>query len=864
MTAESADTVRNTKRRKGGALTLRDQEKHIDSLKKENFDVKLRVHFLEERLAKLAPDHIEAALKQNISLKIELYNRGLELKKMKKLTMEMQRELDRLQKGQGGARSRERELEDKLEEREREVRELRRKLREGRGDEDAIREIEQRNEDLEQELTNTQGLLQDNIEEIERMQELLENQGDSRKILELKQTNEDLLERWEQQREADSYARSESRAQVLEERDHREHIEDELNTMRDKLAAAMIELQQREDDVDAKEKEIEDIMVDHRKFVEQVEDEWRGEVEEARGQVEELRDVLAERETEARELRLNITELEGNTNDLHAKFEAALAHLEKEAADKDAEVESLNNAVDKLSEQVYVLEDDNDRIKEENERIREDEAAERERLEAVCAALKEVQELAHHVEELVAELERERTAHQGLEDEFNQAQRDHDSALRDERRALEAKETALQKALSDLARTQSLLTQRNEDLQAVQRSLQTLETESKKAGETHTTARFSLQLEVDRLKRDLERVEADLARARKELADKDAQEFDRGSSLEKLHDENRDLKMQLASQTQARLNVSGRLDEVQATLKMREDELAALRPRLSELELRLSKDQRAMLSAEAQYRDQLTERNTLLLTIYQYMDKILGVDKTPKKGGQAETKPFTNFGVFHDNLLTRLKSLSHIQSEFEKRCKTIEAGYTEKLADIRKQLDNRWKQIDKFETSVKSYAEAKTNWRRKLASREGELDAVKATNSEMAAQLAVLKRPGQSDGSEVRALTARATNAERRLNNAQNQLAATEEKIASMNQRSSAADNKWEMRVKEYESRLKAAEERIKRERQGGKERALELENAVKSLQRQLEIAQKRSQQLNDVVATQGKKSPSSNSAGSR
>ena len=36
-----------------------------------------------------------------------------------------------------------------------------------------------------------------------------------------------------------------------------------------------------------------------------------------------------------------------------------------------------------------------------------------------------------------------------------------------------------------------------------------------------------------------------------------------------------------------------------------------------------------MLTAEAQYRDQLTERNTLLLTIYQYMDKIVGVDKTP-------------------------------------------------------------------------------------------------------------------------------------------------------------------------------------------------------------------------------------------
>lgn len=36
-----------------------------------------------------------------------------------------------------------------------------------------------------------------------------------------------------------------------------------------------------------------------------------------------------------------------------------------------------------------------------------------------------------------------------------------------------------------------------------------------------------------------------------------------------------------------------------------------------------------MLASENQYRDQLTERNTLLLTIYQYLEKILGVDKTP-------------------------------------------------------------------------------------------------------------------------------------------------------------------------------------------------------------------------------------------
>ena len=44
---------------------------------------------------------------------------------------------------------------------------------------------------------------------------------------------------------------------------------------------------------------------------------------------------------------------------------------------------------------------------------------------------------------------------------------------------------------------------------------------------------------------------------------------------------------------------------------------------------------------------------------------------------------------------------------------------------MRKQLDSRWKQIDKFEVSVKTYADTKAAWRRKLSAKEGELEAIK-------------------------------------------------------------------------------------------------------------------------------------------
>lgn len=139
----------------------------------------------------------------------------------------------------------------------------------------------------------------------------------------------------------------------------------------------------------------------------------------------------------------------------------------------------------------------------------------------------------------------------------------------------------------------------------------------------------------------------------------------------------------------------------------------------------------------------------------------------------------------------------------------------------------------------------------------------------MTSQLAILKRPTPGDSNEVKTLMIRVNNAERRLANAQNQLAAAEEKMAAMNQKTTAADSKWEARVKEYESRLRTAEEKVKRERQGYKERVLELENQAKcvssgkpygsnviligsfcrSLQRQREVAEKRNHQLADIEA---------------
>jgi chromosome segregation ATPase len=201
--------------------------------------------------------------------------------------------------------------------------------------------------------------------------------------------------------------------------------------------------------------------------------------------------------------------------------------------------------------------------------------------------------------------------------------------MRRSRRAYEAHESSAQTTQTEIARVQSLLGQREADVAALQAALNTQEAAAKTQGEHATTARFSLQLEADRLERDLERLEDELARARKDLHERETRMRERDGVIDTMHTEIRDLKAQSAAQNQVRMNFSDKLDLALANLNTAEADAATSRARVQELEQRLSKDQRSLLAAENQFRDQVTERNTLLLTIYQYMEKILGVDKTP-------------------------------------------------------------------------------------------------------------------------------------------------------------------------------------------------------------------------------------------
>jgi hypothetical protein len=95
----------------------------IDTLNKENFDLKLKIHFYEQALDRLAPDQIDVALKENIQLKVDFQTLRSELKRYKKLLLEGNRAIEHLTRdndklramgGSGGDGGRARELEKEM------------------------------------------------------------------------------------------------------------------------------------------------------------------------------------------------------------------------------------------------------------------------------------------------------------------------------------------------------------------------------------------------------------------------------------------------------------------------------------------------------------------------------------------------------------------------------------------------------------------------------------------------------------------------------------------------------------------------------------------------------------------------------
>ncbi|KAF5022873.1 hypothetical protein F66182_5065 [Fusarium sp. NRRL 66182] len=333
-TSSAASTPLAVPRRRGGdkgplqdgnQLSLREQENVIDRIEKENFGLKLKIHFLEEALRKAGPGFSEAALKENTELKVDKVTMQRELHKYKKHLTTAEKDLE-------SYRQQMLEVQEKA----------KRKYA---------------NQSNQAEMDKLQRQLEDREADIQDLQrQLQKQQGDSDKVEKLQDDIGDL--------EADI---REKDRQLAEREDELEDVKDQMETLRYSVSEAeekakdaqrkMLALEekaQHNDELDDAKDTIQDLQHNIRRLEEQVEDakarmeEAVAEKERAENDLEELQEDMSNKSVVTKGLSRQIEEKVARLQEELDQSGQEYAALEKEHSKATQEKDSLQSTVKEL------------------------------------------------------------------------------------------------------------------------------------------------------------------------------------------------------------------------------------------------------------------------------------------------------------------------------------------------------------------------------------------------------------------------------------------------------------------------------------------------------------------------------------
>lgn len=277
----------------GNMMTLREQEGIIDKIEKENFGLKMKIHFLEDAMSKRGGEFNAAALKENTDLKVTKITMQRELHKFKKNIAQAERDAEvyRLQ-----------------------LEEYREKIKRRHADETIRAEME---------------TLRD---ELRKKDELLEKFEDERESSHLKETAE--LRKLQDELE-------DVQADLREKERELESREDEIDDL--KLAAkkesnASAEL---EDELESAKQQIEDLRADIEKTRQEAKDakddreDAFAEKRKAEQDLEELQDEMANKSFTtkglSRQLEEKMAKLEDDLEDVQERFDKSQKELDDKA-----------------------------------------------------------------------------------------------------------------------------------------------------------------------------------------------------------------------------------------------------------------------------------------------------------------------------------------------------------------------------------------------------------------------------------------------------------------------------------------------------------------------------------------------------
>ncbi|KAL6720987.1 hypothetical protein ACLMJK_000087 [Lecanora helva] len=465
----------------------------------------------------------------------------------------------------------------------------------------------------------------------------------------------------------------------------------------------------------------------------------QGERDEALKQLEEM------------EVELQDMKAEGNDRIAMAEDEIVqkhqeISHLQNELSNQAEDSEALRKEVRTLSENIIRIEED---VEQKSKRVRDLQLELEELGQEADAMDKDLREERDKTTKLtvqqesgqseIAFLREEQDADKikigDLEDALNNLKatltsekdrsKDLDSRLADERHQREViggkEKQETQKMVDELNRdlssskeeirkTKKNLQSRELEATAFKERLNELESHLREVLGDPNGSRSSFLASITRLQKESAATSSELETAIHNLSEKDRLLKNRDALLESHGLESKKLSELLDRERQGRRADKAQHEQWQKSHQHTTRTVSQKDTRITELETSRQSSIKKISTLETQFKDQLNERNTLLLTLWTRISSICGKDwqhqnslvnnHLPTLEVVANTSMLPSFSR---NLLNAVKNVEGTVVSFQARIRTIERDLWTEYQSLEHTLDARIKKLDRLEATVQSH-----------------------------------------------------------------------------------------------------------------------------------------------------------------
>ncbi|KAJ5767952.1 hypothetical protein N7533_000535 [Penicillium manginii] len=505
-------------------------------------------------------------------------------------------------------------------------------------------------------------------------------------------------------------------------------------------------------DVDQAEEEIQNIQQERDQAI-QMADERDAAFQDLRAEAQEELDTLGEeldqKIVECQRLNEDLRNQDENLKVLQAEMRSAsegIIRLEEDAQNNLQRYKAVQQELEETNSEFESLEKGLTRLRSSGEEQESDKI----RIGDLESELK-----TYHIS-LHSEKEKTRELEQRLADERHQREVVGSKEKQEVQRIMNELNREASSAKEEARRLKKSLSTQEIEANTWRERLTDLENNLRETLGDLSGSRTSLISNIMKLQKELESTALELESVRQQLDEKETVLRNRDALLESHGLESRKLSELLERERQARRADKQSFEQSLKSHQQASRTITQSNSRITDLEIARNQDRKRFTSLEQQFRDQLSERNTLFLTVWKRLSALCGPDWAHSNslinGNLPSQEVIGNilfWPGFNRNLMLAIKTVEGVISGFKSRARSIEHDLTKQYHNLESAFAQRVRRLERVEEAVKNLRNGRGH-----SSSSPEISKLRGENRLLKAEINLLQSNSRVHGSSTTAVLA--------------------------------------------------------------------------------------------------------------